>query len=57
VSVNDHQFDQQFGRYLRGEAGVTIQNQRWQIGLNAGLLSGNEVKQQRFAGAKLSYNW
>lgn len=57
VEVNSHRFTQRFGQYLHSEAGVELHNQNWQIGFNAGLINGNEIHRQRFAGAKVSYSW
>lgn len=57
VEVNGHRFTQRFGQYLHSEAGVELHNQNWQIGFNAGLINGNEIHRQRFAGAKVSYSW
>lgn len=57
VSVNDNAFEQRFGRYLKTEAGVAFERNQWQLALNAGLLKGNEIQKQRFAGVKMQYSW
>lgn len=57
VMVNGNDFEQRFGRYLKTEAGVALERNQWQVALHAGMLKGNEIQKQRFAGVKIGYSW
>lgn len=57
VNVNGYNFTQRFGRHLHQSLSLSLQHQRWYAELSAGFMRGNEIKQQRFAGAKVSYSW
>ncbi len=57
VAVNDNTFSQRFGRYLKTEVGVGVTKGQWQLSSHLGLLKGNEIGKQHFAGFKLGYSW
>lgn len=57
VAVNDNTFSQRFGRYLKTEVGVGVTKGQWQLSTHLGLLKGNEIGKQHFAGFKLGYSW
>ncbi|WP_150540143.1 S6 family peptidase [Actinobacillus vicugnae] len=58
VKVNNHTLDQQFGRHFRHELGMAAMfGKQWSLTANLGLVHGNEITKQKYAGLKVSYNW
>lgn len=48
---------QRAGQYLHSELGLAAQVNQWEMDLHAGLLTGNQIGKQKFAGLKISYKW
>ncbi|QLB13670.1 IgA-specific serine endopeptidase [Bisgaardia hudsonensis] len=55
--INNNRLNQQIGRYIENELGITTQYGQWNIKIHGSLLNGNEIKKQHTVGLKLSYNW
>ncbi|MDO4698838.1 MAG: S6 family peptidase [Pasteurellaceae bacterium] len=54
---NDIPLQQRAGRYLQNELGVAARVNQWEMDLHAGLITGNQIGKQKFAGLKVSYKW
>ncbi|OOH90773.1 hypothetical protein BMT54_03845 [Pasteurellaceae bacterium 15-036681] len=57
INVNNHNFNQQFGRYFRHELGLNTSVGNWSVATKVGLLDGNQFGKQRFASLKVGYSW
>lgn len=57
VNINQNRFEQRFGRYMKTEAKLGLEHRRWQFSLHGGLLKGNEIQRQHFAGVKVGHTW
>ncbi|MDH2997751.1 hypothetical protein A1D22_08540 [Pasteurellaceae bacterium LFhippo2] len=57
VGINNAALTQRFGRYITNELGLATQFGNWGISANAGLIDGNEIRSQKYAGFKLNYSW
>lgn len=57
IEVNGNPLALAFGRQFRHEIGLNGQYANWKLNAKAGVITGNDVSRQRYAGVKLNYQW
>ncbi|SUB32585.1 Immunoglobulin A1 protease autotransporter precursor [[Pasteurella] mairii] len=55
--VNNIQLKQRFARHFKHEIGFDVKMRNWEISTHIGLLKGDEMKHQHYAGLTLGYHW